>query len=255
MLNSTGYADVEFADALDAVIDVPSGLTLYPAAVSNEAELQAALASGEDYIVLAANIETNIELVLAEGTILDGKGFAITYDGEGYEKVRIANGAVIKNLTLNNYRGKAPATADSTFTLEDVTINFTYGNCTGLDISGSGSGKAILKNVVVNGTTDPVHLDPATQIQEGYSPYGDVLLGGTWALEATDCQFGSLHGWNTTNGSNVSLTNTTYAVFRMHYWNNRTLYINGVQTAWSDSDAVPVVHDVYGCWKVMDAFK
>jgi len=253
-----GYmsADADYIKVTDANgTPVIENNVLAPVSVSSADELKTALENGVKDIALTSNVNADFGIALAEGTTLDGNGFSINYTGETYQLVKFANGSVVKDVTFNNYRGKAPATANSTFTLEEVTINFNYGNCTALDISGTGSGTAVLKNVVCNGTTDETHLNPATPSQADYSPYGDVLLGGSWALDATDCTFGSLHGWNTGNGSSVSLTNVTYKVFRMHYWNNRTLYINGVETAWSNSNAVPVAHDVGGCWSVQPAFR
>ena len=205
-------------------------------------------------VKLANNIDGVSGLTLCEGMTLDGNGYALTYAGTEYDYhlVKPVNGCVIKNITLNNYRIKG-ASNDSLVTLTNVTINMDN-DLTGMDFSG-GSGKVVMNNVKCASITDVAHLDPNTQVQVDYDPYGDILLGGTWALEATDCVFGSLHGWNTRNGSNVYLNNTTCTVFRMHYWSNRTLYINGVETPWSESGAIPVAHDVGGCWSVQPAFK
>ncbi len=220
---------------------------------SNETELAAALNNGGT-VVLTADINATAGIVIPEGAILNGNGHTITYSGtDTYHLVKLETGAELKNVTLKNYRVRTEETANGVVTLENVVINMDN-DLTGLDIS-RGTGTAKLTNVKCAGITDATHLNPDTQVQVGYTPYGDVLLGGAWALEATDCQFGSLHGWNTRNGSSVSLNNTTYTVFRMHYWSNRTLYIDGVETAWSESGAIPVAHDVGGCWSVQPAFK
>lgn len=212
-----------------------------------------ALANGGK-VVLVDNINADFGIELPEGATIDGNGYSITYGiADDYHLVRLNTGATVKNLTLNNYRVRTEDATNGVVTLENVTINMDN-DLTGLDIS-RGAGTAKLTNVVCKGTKDAAHLDPNTQVQVDYTPYGDVLLGTKWALEANGCDFGSLHGWNTTNGSSVSLNNTTYTVFRMHYWNNRTLYINGVETAWADSGAIPVAHDVGGCWSVQPAFK
>ena len=224
------------------------------AEVTNADELAAALASGEK-ILLKNDIEYQSSIVLAEGASLDGNGKTITYTGTEYtyHLVKLNTGATVENVTLENYRVRTESTTNGTVTLKNVTINMDNDE-TGLDIS-RGAGTAKLTNVTCKGTKDVAHLDPNTQVQVDYTPYGDVLLGTKWGLEATDCAFGSLHGWNTTNGSNVTLNNTTYTVFRMHYWSSRTLYIDGVETAWSESGAIPVAHDVGGCWSVQPAFK
>ena len=224
------------------------------AEVINADELAAALASGEK-ILLKNDIEYQSSIVLAEGASLDGNGKTITYTGTEYtyHLVKLNTGATVENVTLENYRVRTESTTNGTVTLKNVTINMDNDE-TGLDIS-RGAGTAKLTNVTCKGTKDVAHLDPNTQVQVAYTPYGDVLLGTKWGLEATDCAFGSLHGWNTTNGSNVTLNNTTYTVFRMHYWSNRTLYIDDVETAWSESGAIPVAHDVGGCWSVQPAFK
>ena len=184
----------------------------------------------------------------------DGNGKKITYgEDDDYHLVKLSTNSVLKNVTLDNYRVRTEGTTNGTVTLEDVVILMSD-DLTGLDIS-RGSGAAKLTNVICKNITDEAHLNPETTVQVDYTPYGDVLLGGAWALEATDCQFGSLHGWNTRNGSNVYLNNTTATVFRMHYWSNRTLYVDGNETAWSESGAIPVAHDVGGCWSVQPAFK
>ncbi len=212
-----------------------------------------AAANSGDSIMLTDDLDAEVGIVIPEGVTLDGNGKTITYAGTDYHLIKLGTGAALKDVTLNNYRVRTEETTSGTVALENVAINMDN-DLTGLDIS-RGSGTATLTGVTCKGIKDATHLNPATQVQVEYTPYGDVLLGTKWGLEATDCAFGSLHGWNTTNGSNVSLTNTTYSVFRMHYWNNRTLYINGVQTAWAASDAVPVAHDVGGCWSVQPAFK
>ena len=160
---------------------------------------------------------------------------------------------IVQDSETDNYRVRTEDQTNGVVTMENVKINMDN-DLTGLDIS-RGVGVVKLTKVVCKGITDEAHLDPKTQVQVEYTPYGDVLLGTKWGLEATDCEFGSLHGWNTTNGSNVSLNNTTYTVFRMHYWPNRVLYIDGVETAWSESGAIPVAHDVGGCWSVQPEFK
>ena len=205
-------------------------------------------------IKLANDIDFDAAVVLQNGVTLDGNGCELTYSvDDDYHLVRLGTGSSLKNITLNNYRARTENATSGVVTLSNVTINMDNDE-TGLDIS-RGSGTANLTNVVCASTTDVAHLDPNTQVQVDYTPYGDVLLGSAWALEATDCAFGSLHGWNTRNSSNVYLNNTTYTVFRMHYWSGRTLYINGVETAWSESGAIPVAHDVGGCWSVQPAFK
>jgi len=222
-------------------------------AVSDAAELEAALAAGEN-ILLTKDITYDAGISLAEGVILNGNGHKITYVGaEGYNLVKMDTGAQLLNVNLENYRVRTESTANGTVTLENVVIVMDN-DLTGLDIS-RGAGVAKLLNVTCKSITDEAHLNPETTVQVDYTPYGDVLLGGAWALEATNCEFGSLHGWNTRNGSSVSLNNTTATVFRMHYWSGRTLYIDGVETAWSESGAIPVAHDVGGCWSVQPAFK
>ena len=224
------------------------------AMVATAADLTAALASGED-ILLTADIDYTAGILIPEGVKFDGNGKTITYASNeyAYHLVKLSTGVELKNVTLDGYRARTEDVTNGTVTLENVTI-YVHNNDTGLDIS-RGTGTAKLTNVKCANITDAAHLDPNTDIQVGYAPYGDVLLGTKWGLEATDCEFGSLHGWNTTNGSNVYLNNTTYTVFRMHYWNNRTLYVDGVQTAWAASGAIPVVHDVGGCWSVQPAFR
>jgi len=227
-----------------------------PVAAGNAEELMAALASGKD-IILTADIDADFGITIPAGVTLYGGGFAITYAGtdDTYQLVKLNSGSAVKNVTLNNYRVRTESVAtDATVTLANVTINMDN-DLTGLDIS-RGTGKAILNKVVCKGTKDAAHLDPNTQVQVDYEPYGDVLVGTGWSFEATDCDFGSLHGWNATKGyKEFALNNTTYTVFRMHYWNGRTLYIDGVETAWSESGAIPVAHDVGGCWSVQPAFK
>ena len=206
-------------------------------------------------VKLANDIDGVSGLTLCEGMTLDGNGYALTYAGTEYDYhvVNPVNGSVIKNITLNNYRVSTIDASIGVITLTDVTVNMDN-DLTGINFA-KGNGTLVMNNVKCAGITDEAHLDPNTQVQADYTPYGDVVLGGRWALNATDCVFGTLHGWNTTNGSNVYLNNTTYTVFRMHYWPNRTLYVNGVETPWSESGAIPVAHDVGGCWSVMPAFK
>jgi len=222
--------------------------------VSSSADLAAALSSGKN-ILLTSDVAYDSSISIPDGISFDGNGNTITYNGTEYDYhlVKLNTGATLKNVTLENYRVRTEETTNGTITMENVVINMDN-DLTGLDIS-RGVGTAKLTNVTCKGITDATHLNPETQVQVDYTPYGDVLLGTKWGLEATNCQFGSLHGWNTTNGSNVYLTNTTMTVFRMHYWSNRTLYINGVETAWSESGAIPVAHDVGGCWSVQPAFK
>ena len=222
--------------------------------VSTAAELVTALASNEP-VVLMDDISFDKGIVIPEGGSIDGNGKTITYSGTDYtyHLVKLNTGAELKNVTFNNYRVRTEDQTNGVVTMENVKINMDN-DLTGLDIS-RGVGVVKLTKVVCKGITDEAHLDPKTQVQVEYTPYGDVLLGTKWGLEATDCEFGSLHGWNTTNGSNVSLNNTTYTVFRMHYWPNRVLYIDGVETAWSESGAIPVAHDVGGCWSVQPEFK
>ena len=221
--------------------------------VSTADELTAALTSGKN-ISLAKNIEYTQGILLADGITLNGNGYKITYTVEDdYHLVKMSTGSKLQNVTLENYRVRTENTTNGTVTLTNVVIDMDN-DLTGLDIS-RGAGVAKLTNVVCKNITDEAHLNPSTQVQVDYTPYGDVLLGGAWALEATDCDFGSLHGWNTRNGSSVSLNNTTTTVFRMHYWSNRTLYIDGAETAWSESGAIPVAHDVGGCWSVQPSFK
>lgn len=222
--------------------------------VSTADELSNALAIGGN-VLLTADIGAESGLVIAEGATLDGNGHTVTYSGTAYNYhlVKLSTNSALKNINFKNYRVRTEDSTNGNITMENVVIDMDN-DLTGLDIS-RGVGTATLTNVQCKGIKDATHLDPATQVQVDYEPYGDVLLGTTWGLEATDCSFGSLHGWNTTNGSNVSLTNTTATVFRMHYWSNRILYINGVETAWSASGAIPVAHDVGGCWSVQPAFK
>lgn len=222
--------------------------------VGSAEELVSALASGGN-IMLTNDISYDAAIVIPEGASLIGNGYTITYSVEDdCHLVKLSNGAKLENVTLENYRVRTESTTNGMVTLTNVTINMDN-DLTGLDIS-RGAGTAKLTNVTCKGITDAAHLDPNTQVQVDYTPYGDVLLGTKWGLEATDCIFGSLHGWNATNnGSNVSLNNTTATVFRMHYWPNRTLYINGVETTWADSGAIPVAHDVGGCWSVQPAFR
>ena len=222
--------------------------------VASAADLTAALANGGE-VTLISDIQADMGISISENATLDGNGHTITYVGTeyDYQLVKMGSGSEIKNATFKNYRVRTESTANGTVTISNVTIDMDN-DLTGLDIS-RGAGTAKLTKVTCKGITDAAHLDPNTQVQVDYTPYGDVLLGTTWGLEATDCDFGTLHGWNTTNGSAVYLNNTTCTVFRMHYWNNRTLYIDGVQTAWSESGAIPVAHDVGGCWSVQPAFK
>ena len=222
--------------------------------VSSAAELTTALSAGKN-IMLASDISYDKGIIIPEGLSFDGNGKTITYTGTDYnfQLVKLNTDAKLENVNLKNYKVRTEDTTSGTVTMKNVKISMDNDQ-TGLDIS-RGSGTAKLTNVTCKGIKDAAHLDPNTQVQVDYTPYGDVLLGTKWGLEATDCDFGSLHGWNTTNGSNVHLNNTKYTVFRMHYWSNRTLYIDGVQTAWSDSDAIPVAHDVGGCWSVQSAFK
>lgn len=224
------------------------------ASVNNATELTSALDSGKKVILLADDIETDSAISLSEGMLFNGNGHTLSYNVEDdYELVSMYTGAELNNVTLDNYRVRTESATNGVVTMNNVVIKMDN-DLTGLDIS-RGAGTIKLNNVECKSITDATHLDPETDIQVEYTPYGDVLVGTTWGLEATDCSFGSLHGWNTTNGSNISLTNTTATVFRMHYWNNRTLYINGVETAWAESGAIPVVHDSFGCWKVMDSFR
>ena len=206
-------------------------------------------------ITLLNDVNADYSINLLEGVTLDGGNHTITFVGteSTYHLIKMNTSSALKNINLKNYRVRTESTANGAVTLENVVIDMDN-DLTGLDIS-RGAGTAKLSNVVCKGTKDAAHLDPNTQVQVDYTPYGDVLLGGSWALEATNCDFGSLHGWNTRNGSSVSLNNTTYTVFRMHYWSNRTLYVDGVETPWSESGAIPVVHDVGGCWSVQPAFK
>ena len=206
-------------------------------------------------VKLANDIGGVAGVTVQDGMTFDGNGYALTYVGieYTYHLVKIGTGATLQNITLNNYRVRTENATSGIVTLTDVTVNMDN-DLTGLNFV-NGSGKVVLNNVTCKGTKDAAHLDPNTKVQVDYTPYGDVVLGGRWALEANDCDFGSLHGWNTTNGSNVYLNNTTYTVFRMHYWSGRTLYIDGVETAWSESGAIPVAHDVGGCWSVQPAFK
>ena len=222
--------------------------------VSTADELTSALTSGKN-ISLANNIEYTQGILLADGITLNGNGYSIIYSGTeySYQLVKMSTDSKLQNVTLENYRVRTENTTNGTVTLTNVVV-LMDGDQTGIDIS-RGAGVAKLTNVVCKNITDEAHLNPSTQVQVDYTPYGDVLLGGAWALEATDCDFGSLHGWNTRNGSSVSLNNTTTTVFRMHYWSNRTLYIDGVETAWSESGAIPVAHDVGGCWSVQPSFK
>ena len=224
------------------------------AIASNVTELTTALETGKT-VALTNDIDATSGIVIPENATIDGNGNSITYTGTEYDcqLVKLSTNASVKNVTLENYKVRTENATNGVVTLENVVINMDNDQ-TGLDIS-RGAGTAKLTNVTCKGTTDAAHLDPNTTVQVDYTPYGDVLLGTKWGLEAVDCAFGSLHGWNTTNGSSVSLTNTTTTVFRMHYWSNRTLYINGVETAWSESGAIPVAHDVGGCWSVQPAFK
>ncbi|MBQ2741263.1 MAG: hypothetical protein IJF32_00515 [Oscillospiraceae bacterium] len=226
----------------------------YLSTVMSAAELKNALADGKS-VKLGSDIAFTEGIVLADNVSIDGNGHTITYSGTDYDYqlVKLNTGAEIKNVTLKNYRVRTESAANGVVTLQNVVINMDN-DLTGLDVS-AGAGTAKLTNVECKSITDETHLDPDTQVQVDYTPYGDVILGGAWALEATGCDFGSLHGWNTRNGSNVSLNNTSVTVFRMHYWSNRTLYIDGVETAWSESGAIPVAHDVGGCWSVQPAFK
>ena len=227
---------------------------IYAVTVATAEELSAAIANGDKVIVLTNDIVADFGIVLADGVTLNGNGHSITYAIEDdYHLVRMGTDAKLENITLYNYRVRTESNTAGDITLTKVEI-WMDNDQTGLDLS-RGSGTAILTGVICKGTKDAAHLDPNTQVQVDYTPYGDVLLGGAWALKATDCQFGSLHGWNTRNNSDVYLNNTTCTVFRMHYWNGRNLYINGVQTAWSESGAIPVAHDVGGCWSVQPAFK
>ena len=224
------------------------------ASAATEAELNDALAAGK-IAFLTSDINATSGIKMGEGAVINGNGHTITYTGTeyDYQLVKMSTGAELNNVNFKNYRVRTEDTANGTVTLNNVVIDMDN-DLTGLDIS-RGAGTAVLNAVVCKGITDATHLDPNTQVQVDYTPYGDVLLGGAWELKATDCEFGSLHGWNTRNGSNVYLNNTTMTVFRMHYWSNRTLYVDGVETAWAESGAIPVAHDVGGCWSVQPAFK
>ena len=226
----------------------------YAVAVANAEELSQAIADGAKVIFLTADIVADFGIALANGVTLNGNGYSLTYAIEDdYHLVSMGTDTKLENIKLYNYRVRTENTTAGNVTITNVEI-WMDNDLTGLDIS-RGSGTAILTGVVCKGIKDEAHLNPETQVQVDYTPYGDVLLGGAWALNATDCDFGSLHGWNTRNGSNVYLNNTTYTVFRMHYWSGRTLYVDGVETAWSESGAIPVAHDVGGCWSVQPAFK
>lgn len=246
---------IKLADGCEATQNADGAWVVnYDGAIVNTAEkLTAALAEGKN-ILLTADISYDAAVNLAENVVFDGNGKTVSYTvDDDYHLVKLNTGAEIKNVTFENYRVRTESTTNGTVTMSNVVINMDN-DLTGLDIS-RGAGTAKLTKVTCKGITDATHLDPTTQVQVDYTPYGDVLLGGAWALEADGCKFGSLHGWNTKNGSNVSLKDTTCTVFRMHYWSGRTLYVNGVETAWSESGAIPVAHDVGGCWSVQPAFK
>jgi len=251
LLGLNVYATQKDAETDSFGSDYDAGVK-YAHPVGSAAELIDALEVGLP-VVLKNDITYDAAIVIPEGGSIDGNGNTITYSGTDYHLVKLNTGAELKNVTLENYRVRTENTTNGVVTLTNVVIDMDNDQ-TGLDIS-RGAGTAKLTNATCKGITDAAHLNPDTQVQVGYTPYGDVLLGSKWGLEATDCAFGSLHGWNTTNGSNVSLNNTTMTVFRMHYWNNRVLYVNGVETAWAESGAIPVAHDVGGCWSVQPAFK
>jgi len=225
-LTSTGYADVEYADALDAIINVPEELELYPTTITTADELVALGGTKIDgTYVLGANID------------MAGKNMKSMEVSGGANVKFIGNGHTISNLTLgaakihgmtgtgNEVAGlfdlTAPATTVS-LTVSDLTIKNATVACSGyaaaiVGYNPNGGTVITLNNVDVSGAQ--ISSDSVAALV-GYTT-GKVTLNG---CDVSNLTLTGQEGRPEKVGAFVGTANTATCVVTVTNCTNSTTY-------------------------------
>ena len=169
-INSTGYADVEFADALDTVLDIPEALTTYPVITSDSDELMEALSQGND-VVLSDDLTVTGSVITTNGVTeaygnkvgvaqyggtLDGNGNTLTETGSS-AYVIVTHGGTIKNLTIvGGGRGIVIYAPTEDVIIDNVVID---GPGYAINTAEHNGQDLIVTNSTVNGWTSLAGLD------------------------------------------------------------------------------------------------